>query len=408
MIPYGRHYLDDADIGAVVDVLRNGALTQGPKVLEFEGVIAEFTGAKYAVAVSSGTAALHLACMAADVGAGDEVVTSANTFVASANCALYVGADPVIVDIDQQTLNLDLDLLAEVCNRSRKVKAAIPVHFAGSPCDMQRVKEVVDPYDLVVIEDASHALGATYQDGSRVGNCRYSDMTVFSFHPVKGIASGEGGMITTNDYALYSRLLQLRSHGICKGNFDIPGIGATDNNLKYPEEGIEDGDLKMWYYEMQQLGFNYRITDIQSALAISQMNKIDSFLNRRRELVLNYDAAFKDIDLIECTQLPGRYTSSHHIYVILIDFEHLGISRHNFMKEMGRKGVGSQVHYIPVPMQPYYRSLGFNIGDFPVSKEYYDRVLSIPLYYHLSDEDQRHVIETIIDILDSTNNCNIP
>jgi len=238
MIPYGHHFIDEDDIQAVVEVLRDGSLTQGPKVSEFENAIASYVGAKYAVAVSSGTAALHLACLAADIGPEDDVLTSANTFVASANCARYVGARPAFADINPHTLNLDPDDLVDRCNAVKNVAAIVPVHFAGLPCDMSRIKEVAVGYGAIIIEDASHALGAQYEEGGMVGNCRYSAMTAFSFHPVKGIAAGEGGMITTNDEHLFQRLLKLRSHGICKGNFEFPGISTPDDALMKPDDAL--------------------------------------------------------------------------------------------------------------------------------------------------------------------------
>ena len=288
MIPYGRHYIDEADVEAVVDVLRHGALTQGPRIAEFEEALARYVGARYAVAVSSGTAALHLACLAANVGPGDNVITSPNTFVASANCALYVGAKPQFADIDAGTLNLDPQCLAAKCKELKKVRAIIPVHFAGLPCDMPSIRAIADKYGSVVIEDAAHALGASYPDGARVGSCAYSHMTVFSFHPVKAIAAGEGGMITTNDEKLYRRLLRLRSHGINKANdpFENPG------------SAFENGESNRWYYEMQELGFNYRITDIQCALGLSQMRKLSGFLKRRREIVHHYNERFKNIESV--------------------------------------------------------------------------------------------------------------
>lgn len=394
MIPYGKHFVDEDDIQAVVDVLRNGALTQGPKIAEFEKVISTFTGSKYAVAVSSGTAALHLSCIAAGVGDDSKVVTSPNTFVASSNCILYAGGRPEFVDINPLTLNIDISSLQDKCEAIDNLKAIIPVHFAGLPCEMDKIQEIALKCGASVIEDASHALGAIYEDGSRVGNCRYSNMTVFSFHPVKGIASGEGGMITTNSKSLYQRLLHLRSHGICKGNFDFPGISHLDNMLLKPNDGVEDGELKMWYYEMQELGFNYRITDIQSALAISQMNKLDKFVERRRELVSAYDLAFQSIEGISPAQLGVRGNSSHHIYVIQIDYKKLDITRHRLMKKLKENGVGSQVHYIPVPLQPYYESLGYDINDYPNTYSYYQSALSIPLYYELSDSEQEMVIQS--------------
>lgn len=394
MIPYGRHHLDEGDIQAVVDVLRNGALTQGPKINEFEQAVADYVGVKYAVAVSSGTAALHLACLAADIGPGDDVFTSPNTFVASANCALYVGANPKFSDIDPQTLNLDPSDLYRRCRASAKVKAIIPVHFAGLPCDMPRICEIAEEFGAAVIEDASHALGAKYSDGSMVGNCRFSKMTVFSFHPVKGVASGEGGMITTNDEHIFQRLLKLRSHGICKGNFEFPGISVADDTLVKPECALDEGELKPWYYEMQELGFNYRITDIQCALATSQLKKISSFLQRRKKIANAYDEAFEPLSAVHRPQLQSRNLSSHHIYVIRIDFYRLGISRHQFVKQLASHGVGSQVHYIPVPMHPYYEKLGFQLKDYPETEKYYHEALTLPIYYDLTDQEQTLVIQS--------------
>ena len=392
MIPYGKHFLDQEDIDSVIDVLQNGALTQGPKINEFEKVITQYTGAKYAVAVSSGTAALHLACLVSNLGENDEVFTTTNTFVASSNCILYVGATPKFVDINPQTLNIDTELLDQACSDSPNPRAIIPVHFAGLPCDMPQIQTLAKKYGTVVIEDASHALGAIYQDGGKVGNCKYSDMTVFSFHPVKGITSGEGGMITTNDPVVYKKLLQLRSHGICKGNFEFPGISHFENDLLNQDAITDDGELKMWYYEMQDLGYNYRITDIQSVLAINQMKKIDLFLQRRKQLVLNYDLAFEGDEQIMPTQKTGRKVSSHHIYVVQIDFHKAGITRHRYLKELLKSGIGTQVHYIPVVMHPYYQDMGNSLKDFPITEHYYETALSIPLYYELSDEEQQEVI----------------
>ena len=399
MIPYGKHHIDEDDIQAVVDVLRNRPLTQGPKVAEFENVVSQYTGAKYAVAVSSGTAALHLSCNAAGISKGDSAVTSPNTFVASANCIIYNGGTPEFVDIDYATLNMDIQQLRDKCERLQKVKAILPVHYAGLPCEMAKINKISREIDAIVIEDASHALGATYKDGGRVGNCCFSDMTVFSFHPVKGIASGEGGMITTNNEELYHKLLRLRSHGICKGNFDLPGISQLDNQLLKPDRAIENGELRMWYYEMQELGFNYRLTDIQSALAISQMNKISDFLARRRELVANYDKLFQTIDEINPAQLQGRKQSSHHLYVVFINYEQHQLSRHKLMKQLFNAGIGTQVHYIPVPMHPYYESLGYDISDYPVTYKHYQTALSIPLYYELSNKDQDKVVKSLIKLL---------
>jgi len=400
IIPYGRHYIDEDDIQSVVNVLRHGMLTQGPKVLEFEKKVANYVGAKYAVAVANGTAALHLTCMALDLGEGDEVLTSPNTFVATSNSILYVGAKPVFVDIDNQTLNIDIDQIEQVIIDSSNIRAIFPVHFGGLPCDMERIKNIADKYNLAVVEDAAHALGATYSDNSKVGNCQYSDMTIMSFHPVKGIAAGEGGMVITNDKSLYHKLTLLRSHGITKGNFEFPGISEPDNLLINKDEALENGELKRWYYEMQYLGYNYRITDIQCALAISQMNKIDLFLDARKSMAKYYDRAFSGTPNITPLQAHGRDNSSHHIYVVSIDFDKVGISRHQFMKKLAEQGVGSQVHYIPVVNQPYYQDMGYGIEQYPETEAYYQNTLSIPLYYGLSSTEQKIVISSIKDLLE--------
>ena len=399
MIPYGKHYIDESDIQSVVNVLRHGMLTQGPKVAEFENKIANYVGAKYAVAVANGTAALHLACMALEIGGGDEVITTPNTFVATSNSILYVGAKPVFVDINNHTLNIDIDQIEKAILNSSNIKAIFPVHFAGLPCDMERIKQLADKYNLVIVEDASHALGATYNDGTKVGNCQYSDMTILSFHPVKGIAAGEGGMITTNDKSLYRKLTLLRSHGITKGNFEFPGISYPDSSLINKDKALENGELKRWYYEMQYLGYNYRITDIQCALAISQMNKIDLFLDARKSMAKYYDQAFSGAPNIAPLQAHGRDNSSHHIYVVSIDFDKVGISRHQFMQKLAEQGVGSQVHYIPVVNQPYYQDMGYGIDQYPSTNQYYQSTLSIPLYYGLSNADQKLVVSSIKELL---------
>ena len=399
IIPYGKHYIDEDDVRSVVDVLRCGMLTQGPKVAEFENKVANYVGAKYGVAVSNGTAALHLACMALELGKGDEVATSPNTFVATSNSILYVDAKPVFVDIDSSTLNIDINKLEQTILNSSNIKAIFPVHFAGLPCDMEKIKQLADKYNLAVVEDAAHALGAIYSDDSKVGNCQYSDMTCFSFHPVKGIAAGEGGMITTNDALLYRKLTLLRSHGITKGNFEFPGISKPDNSLVNKDKALENGELKRWYYEMQYLGYNYRITDIQCALAISQMDKIDLFLDARKSMAEFYDQAFEEAPNITPLQDHGRNNSSHHIYVVSINFDKVGLTRHQFMKRLAEQGVGSQVHYIPVVNQPYYQDMGYGIDQYPSTNQYYQSTLSIPLYYGLSNADQKLVVSSIKELL---------
>jgi UDP-4-amino-4,6-dideoxy-N-acetyl-beta-L-altrosamine transaminase len=389
MIQYGRHHIDEDDITAVIEQLRSGWLTQGPKVAEFENAIARYVGARYAVAVSNGTAALHIACLAAGVGNGDRLITTPNTFVASANAAHFVGARAHFADIDANTLNIDPIALAEECRALGKVKAIIPVHFAGLPCDMQAIRNVADKFGCVVMEDAAHALGAEYADGGRVGNCRHSDMTIFSFHPVKMITTGEGGMITTNSEALYRKLLRLRSHGINK----------LDDPLSHREQAYTDGQQNRWYYEMQELGFNYRITDMQAALGLSQFGKLGKFLERRRALASRYDAAFNAIKHIVPQQKKWRHLSSMHLYVVRIPFRQLGLKRHHFMGGLQTRGYITQVHYIPAHFHPFYRQQGYMPGRYPVAEQYFDDCLSIPLFYDLSEASQDQLIASMAELL---------
>ena len=388
MIPYGRHHIDDEDVQAVVRVLTGGALTQGPAVEAFERAIADYVGARYAVAVASGTAALHLAALAAGVGPGTALVTSPITFVASANAAIYAGGRALFADIDPDTVNLSPAALARVLDANPDVRAVVPVHFAGLPCDMPAIRAAADRAGAAVIEDAAHALGGTYPSGERVGSCEHSRMTTFSFHPVKAIAAGEGGMITTNDEPTYRHLLRLRSHGINK----------LDDPLQAPDQGQADGARHPWYYEMQELGYHFRITDIQCALALSQLGKIERFLARRRALVAHYDAAFAGLRHCRRAQTIGRHQSGHHLYVVRIDFEALGTTRANVMRALAGRGIGSQVHYIPVPAQPFYRRLGHRPEDYPHAQRYYEEALSLPLFYDLTDEEQSRVIAAVQEL----------
>jgi perosamine synthetase len=389
MIQYGKHHIDESDIQAVVDTLRGKALTQGPKVEEFEHAIAEYVGAKYAVAVSSGTAGLHLAALAAGMGPNQALITSPITFVASANAAIYSGGRPIFADIDPETINLSPERLDQALKTEPAVTVVVPVHFAGLPCDMHEIKLISDRASAVVIEDAAHALGASYLNGQKVGSCCHSLMTVFSFHPVKAIAAGEGGMITTNDEKIYRRLLRLRGHGINK----------LDDIFELPKEAYSKGEQNNWYYEMQELGFNYRITDIQCALGNSQFKKIHGFIERRRKIVREYDRAFKDMEFCRPAQKGGRILSGHHLYVLRIKFSELDVSRRELMQELKLKGIGTQVHYIPVPAHPYYRRLGFDPADYPNALSFYEEALSIPLYYDLTDAEQNLVIEVVKELV---------
>ncbi|HUF82142.1 MAG TPA: UDP-4-amino-4,6-dideoxy-N-acetyl-beta-L-altrosamine transaminase [Burkholderiales bacterium] len=379
-IPYARQSISQADIDAVVRVLRSDWLTQGPDIERFEKNVATACGAQHAIAVSNGTAALHLACMAFDLGPGDLLWTSPNTFAASANCARYCGADVDFVDIDSRTYNLSVPALEEKLARAKRAgrlpKVLVPVHFGGQSCDMEAIGALAGRYGFRVVEDASHAVGAEYR-AARVGACQHSDIAVFSFHPVKILTTGEGGMLMTNDHALARKLRLLRTHGITRDRSEM--------------QGESEGP---WYYQQVELGYNYRMTEIQAALGASQLVRLDEFLSRRRELAHRYDALLKGLPLATPSEDPaGR--SSWHLYVIQLELEALRKSRGAVFERMRAAGVLVNVHYIPVHMQPYYRALGFKPGDFPASERYYERAISLPLYFGLSDADQDRVVDVL-------------
>lgn len=384
-LPYGRQLIEDDDVAAVVSVLRSPFLTQGPAIAAFEKTVADYVGARHAVAVSSGTAALHLSCLAAGLAPSTSAVTSPITFLATANAVVYAGARPLFADIDGEDLNLSPAALERVLVREKNVRAVLPVHFSGAPCDMPAIRSLARKAGAVVIEDAAHALGGSYPDGGRIGCGKHSDMTIFSFHPVKLIAAGEGGMVVTNDDALYEKLLRLRNHGIYKGE---------TGNLNQ-EMAFTDGALNPWYYEMQDLGFHYRLTDMQAALGHSQMMKIDRFIARRRELVVRYDHAFAALKHAKSAQLRLRAPSAHHLYLLRVNFEKLGRSRGSVMDGLKKVGIGTQVHYIPVHLQPFYSQFGFKAGDFPEAERYYREALSIPLYHGLTDAEQDRVVAAV-------------
>ena len=371
MIPYGKQTISNEDINAILETLHSDFLTSGPKIKEFEESFAEYVGSKYAVVVSSGTAALQLACLAAGLKKNEELLTSPMTFAASANCALYCGATPIFVDIKNNGL-IDENLIETKINVNTRI--IIPVHYTGNVCHMSKIKEIADKYNLIVIEDACHALGSKYKD-FKVGGCRYSDMAVFSFHPVKNITTGEGGMITTNSYNLYDKLHILRNHGITK----------SPNKIDNKKEGP-------WHQEMLELGFNYRITDIQCALGISQLRRIGSFINRREKIAEAYDNAFKDIENIEIIREENDIYNSHHLYVIKVKDKETRLELFNYLKQ---NSIFCQVHYIPVYLHPYYKSLGYKKGICPNCEEFYDRILSLPIYPELSNKDQKKIIKKI-------------
>lgn len=375
-ISYGHQFIDDDDIQAVVSVLKSDFLTQGPTVAQFEKDICGLTGAKYCVALSNATAALHIAVAALELNPGDEGITTPNTFLASANCLVYTGIKPGFADIDARTYNIDpIEIRKHITDTTRVL---IPVHFAGQACDMNEIANIADEHNLAVIEDASHAIGSQYPDGSYVGCCKHSDMTVFSFHPVKTITTGEGGAITTNDETLYNKLLKLRSHGTTKDESKL---------IRNPGP---------WYYEMQTLGFNYRMTEMQAALGVSQLKKLSSFKARRREIVGAYNNAFRGISWIVTPYETSGLSSCFHLYAAQIDFAALGKTRKQVMAELLEKDVGTQVHYIPVHLQPFYQNnYDYHEGDYPVAECYYDRELSLPLYPGMTDTDVQTVISAI-------------
>lgn len=376
-LPYGQQYIDDEDIETVVEVLKSNYLTTGPKVEEFEKKVADYVGSKYAVAVSSGTAALHAACFAADIKEGDEVITTPITFAASANCVIYQGGQPVFADINPVTYNIDPDdIERKITDRT---KAIIPVDFTGQPVDIDRINEIAEKYNLVVIQDAAHALGAEYK-GRKIG--ALADMTEFSFHPVKHITTGEGGMITTNNRECYEKLKLFRTHGITRD-----------------KEFLLNKDEGSWYYEQLDLGYNYRITDIQCALGISQLSKLDKFLKRRREIAEKYNEYLNDIDGIIVPEQAGLSNSSWHIYVIQLQLEKFKVGRREIFEALQAENIGVNVHYIPVYYHPYYQELGYKKGLCPNAEKLYERMITIPLHPKMNDKDVEDVVMALKKVL---------
>ena len=389
MIPYGKHNVTWGDALRVLWQIRFRSLTQGAQIEKFEQEVAKAVGAKYAVAVSSATAGLHLAALVLKLPQGSKVITSPISFVASSNSLLYAGYKPEFLDIDPDTLNVDLELIKTRVELDNEIKAVLPVHFAGLPCDMESIKEIALKHDLRIIEDAAHALGAEYSNGTKVGSCTYSDMTVLSFHPVKTITTGEGGMVTTNDFELYKNLLRLRSHGINKLDDDFQDLilSKTAN------------ETNPWYYEMIELGFNYRMTEIQAVLGINQLKRLDKFMKKRLSRVKKYSKLLNDVIGINLAQNFDFKTSANHILPVRIDFSNLKISRATLMSSLRSNGVGSQVHYIPIPLHPYYKSLGYNIVNLPHAVAYYQECLSLPLFPDLSNSEQKKVVREISRLL---------
>ncbi|CAG1014265.1 perosamine synthetase [Anaerolineae bacterium] len=380
IIPYGRQDISEADIQAVVEVLRSDFLTQGPAVPAFEKAVADYCGAEHAVAVNSATSALHIACLALGVEPGDVVWTSPITFVASANCALYCGAQVDFVDIDPRTYNLSVERLAEKLAQAEKSgclpKVVIPVHLCGQPCDMAGIHALSQQYGFKIIEDASHAIGGKYQ-GEPIGNCRYSDITVFSFHPVKIVTTGEGGMALTNDRKLAKRMQLLRSHGITREEADMTHA--------------PDGP---WYYQQIDLGFNYRMTDMQAALGLSQMQRLDGFVAKRHALAKRYDKLLADLPVITPWQHADSY-SGMHLYVIRLKPAEISKKHREVFEALRAAGIGVNLHYIPVHTQPYYEGLGFQAGYCPEAERYYAEAISLPMYPALTEDQQIQVVREL-------------
>ena len=384
MIPYGRQDINQQDINAVVEVLKSDFLTQGPQVPAFEQAIIDACDAKYAVAVNSATSALHIACLALGLGNDDWLWTTPNTFVASANCALYCGAKVDFVDIDPRTYNLCAKQLEKKLIAAQKVgklpKIVIPVHFSGQSCDMQAIHELAKKYGFSIIEDASHAIGGKYK-GEPIGNSRYSDITIFSFHPVKIVTSAEGGAAVTNRADLAEKMLLLRSHGITR-----------DEELMTQDM---DGP---WYYQQIALGFNYRMTELQAALGLSQMQRLEAFVIKRHELASRYDNLLHDLPVTLPWQHPDSY-SARHLYVIRLQLEQINITHLDVFNALRAAGIQANLHYIPVHMQPYYQKMGFASGQFPEAEKYYKEAISIPLFSAMTEGQQDTVCSTLKTIL---------
>lgn len=371
-LPYGRQWIDSDDEEAVVSVLRSEFLTTGPVVAEFESAVADYCGARFAVAVSSGTAALHIASLAL-LKPGEKVLTTPNSFLATANAILYAGAVPRFVDIGPDG-NIDLELCEEMLGSDTSIGALYVVHFSGNPVDQGALARLKKKYGVTILEDCAHSIGAEY-NGIKAGSCTHSDASIFSFHPVKHMTAGEGGMVTTNDETLWETMKILRNHGM-----------------------VKTPDMKPWEYEMRMLGYNYRITDIQCALGLSQLGKLDDFIARRRELAKRYDEAFEHHPAIRpLYRFNGR--SSYHLYVVRIDFRAVPLSREELFVKMREEGIGLQVHYMPINRQPYYRRLGYGGEKTPEMDRYYAECVSLPLYPKLGDSEQSRVVETLKGLL---------
>lgn len=374
-IPYGRQDISHDDIEKVVEVLKSDFITQGPAITEFESKLCEETGAKYAIVFNSATAALHAAYQACGLTTGDELITTPNTFVATSNAALYLNATPVFADIESTTGNIDINSIRKKI--SPKTKVIAPVDYSGQPCDMSEIYQLAKANNCYVVEDASHAIGSSYKD-VKTGNGAFADITIFSFHPVKILTTGEGGAALTNNAEFAKKMQQFRSHGIVREDFKAPSHGP-------------------WYYEMQDLGFNFRITDIQAALGLSQISRLNSFITTRNEIALRYQKAFEGNPYFDILEIKPERVSSYHLYPILLK-DNLKSKKKIIFEKLRENNIGVQCHYIPVNSQPYYQTFGHNASDTPKANDFYEREISIPMYSSLSLEEQQYVIDTLIRV----------
>jgi|TARA_Y100000294_G_scaffold88256_1_gene82382 UDP-4-amino-4,6-dideoxy-N-acetyl-beta-L-altrosamine transaminase len=388
-LPYSRQNLDNRDIYEVTKVLKSDFITQGPKILEFEKNFANYVKSKYAVACATGTAALHIACQSLGLSKGDNLITSPITFVASANCAQFLGANTLFADVNKENFCICPNALEKVL-KTEKIDVVVVVHMAGYAADLKKINFLKKKYDFKIIEDACHALGGKYKD-KKIGSCFYSDISTFSFHPVKPITTGEGGMVTTNDINIYKRLLKFRTHGIHNNSKDF-----LNKDMAFDKKG----NVNMWYYEMSDLGYNYRITDIQAALGNSQLRKIDKFIKQRTNIAKLYDSGFKKNNFIKIPKVSPMIKHAYHLYTILIDFKAIKKSRNEIMLQLKKLNIGTQVLYIPVHLQPYYfKKYNFKKRNFPNSEDYYNNCLSIPIFPGMKKNEVKYVIETINNLV---------
>lgn len=390
-LPYGLQYIDSLDRNKILKVLKSDFITQGPEIEKFEHKFAKYVGSKYAVACASGTAALHMSCLALGINSESRVLTSAITFVASANCAEYLGANVDFVDVDEKTFCISVTELEKKLKK-KKIDLVVPVHLSGHSSDMAGIYKLKKKYNFHIIEDSCHALGGKYNN-FKVGSCKYSDISTFSFHPVKPITAGEGGMITTNNKKIYQKLLLYRTHGIHKNHTSF-----KNKKLAYDKYGQPN----MWYYEMDLLGFNYRLTDLQAALGKSQLSKINLFTKKRNKIAAIYNKNFNNIKNLRTPFKSKNVHHTYHLYTILVDFKKIKLTKNQLMKYLYNKGIGTQVLYIPVFLQPYYKSkYNYKSNKFPISMKYYEQALSVPIFYSLTHKEQVSVIKNITKVLNN-------